>query len=82
MTWTEKENGLDIFDPSHWETLWPRAILMEISLPSPAPSIIWGAQGLKETGTRRAGAQFLTLTPKDTQTHSRSEQSPAATLAS
>ena len=36
MTWTEKQNGLDISDPSHWETLWPRANHTEISLPPPS----------------------------------------------
>lgn len=36
MTSTEKQNGLDISDPSHWETLWPRANHTEISLLPPS----------------------------------------------
>ena len=76
MTWTEKQNSLGISDPSHWQTLWPRAVHNEIPLPPPpAPSII---QGPRET----AGAKFLTLEPKDTQTHFRSEHGPAAALPS
>lgn len=66
----KKQNGLDISDPSHWETLWPRANHTEISLPPWLPPSAGEHREVNGGWCTRAGAQFLTLAPKDTQTHS------------